>query len=51
VSRVFTDIWWIPFRVVRFWNHEILTNTEGVMESIRQQCLAAPLPRLERLGV
>jgi len=32
------------FRVVRFWNHEILTNTEGVMESIRQHCLAAPLP-------
>jgi len=31
------------FRVVRFWNHEILTNTEGVMESIRQHCLA-PLP-------
>jgi len=32
------------FRVVRFWNHEILTNIEGVMESIRQHCLAAPLP-------
>jgi len=35
------------FRVVRFWNHEILTNTEGVIESIRQHCLA---PLTQRAG-
>ncbi|ALC15723.1 very-short-patch-repair endonuclease [Desulfuromonas soudanensis] len=32
------------FTVVRFWNHEILTNCEGVLESIRRRCLELPLP-------
>ena len=35
------------FSVLRFWNNEILTNIEGVMESIRQHCqspLPSPLP-------
>ena len=27
------------FTVLRFWNHEILTNSEGVFEIIRQKCL------------
>jgi very-short-patch-repair endonuclease len=26
------------FRVLRFWNHEILTNIDGVLETIRSQC-------------
>jgi very-short-patch-repair endonuclease len=33
------------FTVLRFWNNEILTNIEGVLETIGRQCLdAAPLP-------
>ena len=31
------------FRVLRFWNHEILTNTAGVLAVIWRQC-HAPLP-------
>ena len=31
------------FTVLRFWNHEILTNSEGVFEMILRQC-CAPLP-------
>ena len=27
------------FTVLRFWNHEILTNREGVLETIRSRCL------------
>ena len=27
------------FKVLRFWNHEVLTNTEGVLEVIRRNCL------------
>lgn len=26
------------FRVLRFWNHEVLQNTEGVMEVILREC-------------
>ena len=26
------------FRVLRFWNHEILTNIEGVLEVVRTHC-------------
>ena len=39
------------FTVLRFWNNEILTNIDGVMETIRVQCdapLPNPLPRGER---
>jgi very-short-patch-repair endonuclease len=32
------------FTVLRFWNNEILTNIEGVMEVIRMQCMKTPLP-------
>ena len=30
------------FTVLRFWNNDILTNIEGVMEAIRSACVAAP---------
>ena len=33
------------FTVLRFWNNDILTNTEGVMEAIRSACMEAPSPR------
>jgi len=33
------------FTVLRFWNNDILTNIEGVMEAIRSACVAAPSPR------
>ena len=44
------------FTVLRFWNNEILTNIEGVVEVIRKHCredsnappLPDPLPRGER---
>jgi very-short-patch-repair endonuclease len=26
------------FKVLRFWNHEILTNIDGVLETIRSEC-------------
>jgi len=34
------------FVVLRFWNNEVIENTEGVLEVIRQQCLqvASPTP-------
>jgi len=32
------------FTVLRFWNSEILTNIEGVLELIRMQCAMPPLP-------
>ncbi|MCD6580518.1 MAG: endonuclease domain-containing protein [Desulfuromusa sp.] len=31
------------FHVLRFWNHEILTNTDGVMDVIRRHCCGSPL--------
>lgn len=33
------------FRVLRFWNNEVLGNTEGVLEAIRE-ALATPRPPL-----
>ena len=44
------------FMVLRFWNNEVLTNIEGVMEAISMQCeqtgevppLPNPLPQGER---
>ncbi len=39
------------FMVLRFWNHEILTNIEGVLEVVRMRCLEAPLsPTLSHRG-
>ncbi len=30
------------FRVLRFWNNEVLQNLEGVLETIRLNCLRHP---------
>ena len=30
------------FKVLRFWNNEVLTNMEGVLEVIRGNCLSHP---------
>jgi very-short-patch-repair endonuclease len=30
------------FKVLRFWNNEVLTNMEGVLEEIRGNCLSHP---------
>ncbi|WP_305046836.1 DUF559 domain-containing protein [Geoalkalibacter sp.] len=39
------------FTVMRFWNHEILTNIDGVLESFRAQCFERPLsPALSHQG-
>lgn len=32
------------FRVIRFWNHEILTETDAVLERIRQELIGPPHP-------
>jgi very-short-patch-repair endonuclease len=29
------------YRILRFWNNDVLTNTEGVLEAIRQELLLA----------
>ncbi len=29
------------YRVLRFWNHDVLQNTDGVLEAIRQELLLA----------
>ena len=29
------------YRVIRFWNHDVLANTDGVLEAIRQELLLA----------
>jgi len=39
------------YRILRFWNHDVLANTEGVLEVIRREILLArnhPLSRGER---
>ena len=33
------------FKVLRFWNTEILKNTEGVLEAIREECRKAILEK------
>ncbi len=32
------------FKVLRFWNNEVLKNTEGVFEVIRNTCSSTPSP-------
>ena len=32
------------FEILRFWNHEVLMNIEGVLEVIRRSCLEHPPP-------
>ena len=29
------------YRIIRFWNHDVLQNTDGVLEAIRQELLVA----------
>ena len=39
------------FMVLRFWNHEILTNIEGVLGVVKNRCLETPLsPALSHRG-
>jgi|SRR3990172_3407627 len=33
------------FRVLRFWNNEVLNNIEGVMDVIREELLHSPSPQ------
>jgi len=33
------------FRVLRFWNHDVLQNPEGVLEAVRAELAARPSPR------
>ncbi|HEX9024438.1 MAG TPA: endonuclease domain-containing protein [Geobacteraceae bacterium] len=33
------------YTVLRFWNNDILSNTDGVMEAIKSACSQAPSPR------
>ena len=37
------------FRVLRFWNNEVLRNMEGVYEVIKESCLSHPPPTPSRL--
>ncbi len=32
------------FKVLRFWNNEVLVNIQGVLERIRDHCLSSPSP-------
>ncbi len=32
------------FQVIRFWDNEVLSNVEGVLEKIHQQIRTAPSP-------
>jgi very-short-patch-repair endonuclease len=48
------DSWLISqgFKVLRFWNHDVLLNIEGVVEMIRESCLShPPLPPPIKGGV
>jgi very-short-patch-repair endonuclease len=36
------------WRVIRFWNHEVTENIEGVLERLRLELPAAPHPRAAR---
>ena len=33
------------FKVLRFWNNEVLQNINGVLEIIRENCLWSPSPQ------
>ena len=40
------------FKVLRFWNNEVLTNTAGVLEVIRKSCLSpSPYPSPQGRGM
>ncbi|MDB5478414.1 MAG: very-short-patch-repair endonuclease [Alphaproteobacteria bacterium] len=34
------------FMILRFWNHDVLQNVEGVLRIIQESCAAAPSPAL-----
>jgi len=34
------------FKMLRFWNNEVLANINGVLEEIRRECLISPSPTL-----
>jgi very-short-patch-repair endonuclease len=36
------------YRVVRFWNNDVLQNIDGVLEKLRLELPAAPHPRMEK---
>jgi very-short-patch-repair endonuclease len=38
------------YRVLRFWNNEVLTNIDGVLELIQSSILATPTPTLPHKG-
>jgi very-short-patch-repair endonuclease len=38
------------FRVLRFWNNEVLRNTEGVYQVIKESCLSHPPPTPSHRG-
>ncbi len=38
------------FTVLRFWNNEILSNPEGVLEVICKACVSPPPPTLDVMG-
>jgi very-short-patch-repair endonuclease len=39
------------FIVLRFWNNDVLKNTEGVVEVIKQICSPFPHPSLQGRGI
>jgi very-short-patch-repair endonuclease len=38
------------YRIIRFWNNDVLANTEGVLSTILDALRAAPLPDLPLKG-
>lgn len=46
LKDVIRDRWFQErnFDVLRFWNNEVLENTEGVFEVIQKKCFPLPLP-------
>ena len=38
------------FKILRFWNNEVLMNIEGVLEVIRETCLCHPPPAPSHQG-
>jgi very-short-patch-repair endonuclease len=39
------------FKVLRFWNNEVLKNMDGVLEVIREKCLKHPTPPVKGGGL
>ncbi|MEJ2566862.1 MAG: endonuclease domain-containing protein [Gammaproteobacteria bacterium] len=40
----------LGFKVLRFWNSDVLNSIDAVLESIRQQLISSPLPQGEGQG-